>query len=60
MVRCAGGATANCYAAAVHDVLRGVGHGRRPPAHHRALDPTKKLAGEIIPSAHIDLTRDPA
>jgi 4-hydroxy-4-methyl-2-oxoglutarate aldolase len=51
----------NCYAAAVHDVLRGMGHGRCVlPPNIRALDPTKKLAGEIYTvSGHIDLTRDP-
>jgi 4-hydroxy-4-methyl-2-oxoglutarate aldolase len=51
----------NCYAAAVHDVLRGMGHGRCVlPPNIRALDPTKKLAGEIYTvGGHIDLTRDP-
>ena len=51
----------NCYAAAVHDVLRGMGHGRcvLPPSI-KPLDPTKKLAGEIYTvSGHIDITRDP-
>jgi 4-hydroxy-4-methyl-2-oxoglutarate aldolase len=51
----------NCYAAAVHDVLRGMGHGRcvLPPSI-RPLDPTRKLAGEIYTvSGHIDMTRDP-
>ena len=51
----------NCYAAAVHDVLRGMGHGRcvLPPII-KPLDPTKKLAGEIYTvSGHIDITRDP-
>ena len=50
-----------CYAAAVHDVLRGMGHGRcvLPPAI-KPLDPAKKLAGEVYTvSGHIDLTRDP-
>ena len=51
----------NCYAAAVHDVLRGMGHGRCVlPPNIRALDPTKKLAGEIYTvGGHIDMTRDP-
>jgi regulator of RNase E activity RraA len=51
----------NCYAAAVHDVLRGMGYGRCVlPPHIRALDPTKKLAGEVYTvGGHIDLTRDP-
>jgi regulator of RNase E activity RraA len=51
----------NCYAAAVHDVLRGMGHARCVlPPHIKPLDPTKKLAGEIYTvSGHIDLTRDP-
>ena len=51
----------NCYAAAVHDVLRALGHGRcvLPPSI-RALDPSKKLAGEIYTvGGHIDMTRDP-
>jgi len=51
----------NCYAAAVHDVLRGMGHGRcvLPPSI-RPLDPTRKLAGEIYTvNGHIDITRDP-
>jgi regulator of RNase E activity RraA len=50
-----------CYAAAVHDVLRGMGHGNcvLPPGI-RPLDPAKKLAGEIYTvSGHIDQTRDP-
>jgi len=51
----------NCYAAAVHDVLRGLGHGRCVlPPNIRALDPTRKLAGEIYTvNGHIDITRDP-
>jgi 4-hydroxy-4-methyl-2-oxoglutarate aldolase len=51
----------NCYAAAVHDVLRGMGHGRCVlPPNIKPLDPTKKLAGEIYTvSGHIDITRDP-
>ena len=37
-----------CYAAAVHDVLRGMGHERCVlPPQIRPLDPTRKLAGEI-------------
>lgn len=51
----------NCYAAAVHDVLRGMGHGRcvLPPSI-RPLDPTRKLAGEVYTvNGHIDITRDP-
>ncbi len=50
-----------CYAAAVHDVLRGMGHGRCVlPSNIRPLDPTRKLAGEVYTvSGHIDLTRDP-
>jgi regulator of RNase E activity RraA len=51
----------NCYAAAVHDVLRGLGRGRCVlPPNIRALDPTSKLAGEIYTvGGHIDMTRDP-
>lgn len=51
----------NCYAAAVHDVLRGIGHTRcvLPPSI-KPLDPTKKLTGEIYTvSGHVDMTRDP-
>ena len=51
----------NCYAAAVHDVLRGMAQGRcvLPPVI-KPLDPAKKLAGEVYTvSGHIDLTRDP-
>jgi regulator of RNase E activity RraA len=51
----------NCYAAAVHDVLRGLGHGRcvLPPTI-KPLDPAKKLTGEVFTvSGHVDLTRDP-
>ncbi|MBT5264308.1 MAG: RraA family protein [Rhodospirillaceae bacterium] len=47
-----------CYASAVHDVLRGMGHGNcvLPPTI-RGLDPTKKVAGEIYTiSGHIDRT----
>jgi regulator of RNase E activity RraA len=51
----------NCYAAAVHDVLRGMGHERCVlPSNILPLDPTRKLAGEIYTvSGHIDMTRDP-
>jgi 4-hydroxy-4-methyl-2-oxoglutarate aldolase len=51
----------NCYAAAVHDVLRGMGYARCVlPSNIRPLDPTRKLAGEIYTvSGHIDFTRDP-
>jgi regulator of RNase E activity RraA len=51
----------NCYAAAVHDVLRGLGHGRcvLPPTI-KPLDPAKKLTGDVFTvSGHVDLTRDP-
>jgi regulator of RNase E activity RraA len=39
---------ARCYASAVHDVLRAMGHGNcvLPPSI-RALDPTIRLAGEV-------------
>lgn len=37
-----------CYASAVHDVLRAMGHGNCVlPPDIRPLDPTQKLAGEI-------------
>lgn len=51
----------NCYAAAVHDVLRGMGHERCVlPPKILPLDPTRKLAGEVYTvSGHIDMTRDP-
>lgn len=47
-----------CYASAVHDVLRGMGYGNQVlPTSIRALDPSKKLAGEIYTiSGHIDQT----
>ncbi len=51
----------NCYAAAVHDVLRGMGAGPcvLPPSI-KPLDPTKKLTGEVYTvSGHIDMTREP-
>ena len=47
-----------CYASAVHDVLREMGHGNcvLPPTI-RALDPGKRVAGEIYTiSGHIDQT----
>jgi 4-hydroxy-4-methyl-2-oxoglutarate aldolase len=48
-----------CYAAAVHDVLRAMGHGNCVlPPQIRALDPSRRLAGEIYTvSGHIDQTR---
>ena len=51
----------NCYAAAVHDVLRGMGAGPCVlPSGIKPLDPTRKLAGEVFTvSGHIDVTRDP-
>jgi regulator of RNase E activity RraA len=51
----------NCYAAAVHDVLRGMGIERCVlPPDIRPLDPARKLAGEIYTvSGHIDTTLDP-
>ena len=50
-----------CYAAAVHDVLRGMGHGNCVlPSAIKPLDPGTKLAGEIYTvSGHVDVTRDP-
>jgi len=53
---------AKCYASAVHDVLREMGHGNcvLPPSI-RPLDPTKPLAGEVYTiSGHVDqsLSRD--
>ncbi|MBK8017034.1 MAG: RraA family protein [Betaproteobacteria bacterium] len=50
-----------CYAAAVHDVLRGMGYPNCVlPPEIRALDPSRKLAGEIYTvSGHVDNTRDP-
>jgi len=52
---------ANCYAAAVHDVLRAMGAGPCVlPPHIKPLDPTKKLTGEVFTvSGHVDTTRDP-
>ncbi len=51
----------SCYAAAVHDVLRGMGAGPCVlPSGIKPLDPTRKLAGEVYTvSGHIDVTRDP-
>ena len=50
-----------CHAAAVHDVLRAMGHARCVlPPEIRALDPARKLAGEIFTvSGHVDNTLDP-
>lgn len=50
-----------CYAAAVHDVLRAMGHGNCVlPSTIKPLDPGTKLAGEIYTvSGHVDVTRDP-
>jgi regulator of RNase E activity RraA len=51
----------SCYASAVHDVLRAMGHPRcvLPPAI-RPLDPAKKLTGEIYTvGGHLDMTREP-
>lgn len=47
-----------CYASAVHDVLRAMGYGNQVlPPTIRALDPTKRIAGEIYTiSGHIDQT----
>src|SRR5205085_1364027 len=49
-----------CYAAAVHDVLRAMGHSQCVLPHTiKPLDPAKKLAGEIYTvSGYIDQTRD--
>jgi 4-hydroxy-4-methyl-2-oxoglutarate aldolase len=51
----------NCYAAAVHDVLRAMGYPHCVlPSNIQPLDPTRKLAGEVYTvSGHIDKTRDP-
>jgi regulator of RNase E activity RraA len=48
-----------CYAAAVHDVLRGMGVPNCVlPPQIQALDPSRRLAGEIYTvSGHIDQTR---
>ena len=51
----------HCYAAAVHDVLRGMNAGPcvLPPSI-KPLDPARKLTGEVYTvSGHIDTTRDP-
>src|SRR5581483_4297109 len=52
---------ANLYTRAVHDVLRAMSHGNCVlPPEIRALDPAKKLAGEVCTvSGHIDQTLDP-
>lgn len=49
---------AACYASAVHDVLRARGYGNQVlPTSIRALDPTKRLAGEVFTiSGHVDQT----
>ena len=49
---------AQCYASAVHDVLRLMGHGNCVlPPEIRALDPTRRLAGEVHTiSGHVDQT----
>lgn len=49
---------AACYASAVHDVLRAKGFGNQVlPTSIRALDPTRRLAGEIHTiSGHVDQT----
>ena len=47
-----------CYASAVHDVLKGMGHGNcvLPPAI-KALDPARKVAGEVYTiSGRVDRT----
>ena len=47
-----------CYASAVHDVLREMGHGNcvLPPTIS-ALDPTRRIAGEVYTiSGHVDQT----
>ena len=47
-----------CYASAVHDVLREMGHGECVlPPEIRLMDPTKRLAGEIYTiSGEIDMS----
>ncbi|MGZ0186477.1 MAG: RraA family protein [Alphaproteobacteria bacterium] len=47
-----------CYASAVHDVLREMGHGECVlPPEIRLMDPTKRLAGEIYTiSGQIDMS----
>jgi len=47
-----------CYASAVHDVLKGMGHGNcvLPPSI-KALDPSRKVAGEVYTiSGRVDRT----
>ncbi len=48
------------YTGAVHDVLRAMGHPNCVlPSEIKALDPVKKLAGEVYTvSGHIDQSRD--
>lgn len=48
-----------CHAAAVHDVLRAMGHGNCVlPTAIKALDPSHRLAGEIYTvSGNVDVTR---
>lgn len=50
-----------CHAAAVHDVLRAMGHRNCVlPPEIRALDPARKLAGEIFTvGGHLDNSLDP-
>jgi 4-hydroxy-4-methyl-2-oxoglutarate aldolase len=50
-----------CYAAAVHDVLRSMGHGRCVlPTAIKPLDLSWKLAGQVFTvSGHLDQTREP-
>lgn len=52
---------AGCYAGAIHDVLRAMGHERCVlPYSIRPLDPTKKVAGPVwTVSGHIDRTQTP-
>ena len=48
------------YTGAVHDVLRAMGHPRCTLPHGiKALDPTKKVAGEVYTiSGHLDQTQN--
>jgi len=48
------------YTGAVHDVLRAMGHPRCTLPHQiKALDPTKKVAGEVYTiSGHLDQTQN--
>ena len=47
-----------CYASAVHDVLREMGHGNCVlPPELTPLDPSRRLAGEVFTiSGHVDQT----